>query len=279
MLFPAFVTPPMRARFWAAAPFGALLGAFLGGLLVRQGWISVPAIPLVAATVPLLTYISLLLQGAVMNALQVSAEGGISDVIGLAFDMALGAIIGHLTAPLLGVSALQSAGLASGILCFQTVVVEKVLIGNVFGEALNSLLFPTGARERPVYSRAEALASLGNYDAAQKEFERQIARFPTEPMPRIRFARMLRLEAGRHELAALILQQVLEMKKLDFESETAAVRDLTDLLAHRLNQPKRAALVLLRYLERHPKDSSAQWARRRLDGLAQALHKSGPVPP
>jgi hypothetical protein len=273
------IASALRARFWAAAPFGVLLGLLIGVLLVRQGMLPVSGILLVVLGIPVASYVSLLLQAGVMTVAGVNTDSMVSDAIGLGFDAALGAAIGHFVAPALGVSALESVGVSSGILCFQTLIVEKVLVGNLFGEALLSLLFPSGSRDRPNCARAEALASLGNYDAAQQEFQRQIAKFPTDPFPRIRFAHMLRTGPRRYELAAEVLQQVLQMRRLDFANETAATRDLAELYVHGLRQPKRGVLILLKYSERHPNQTGAAWARRRLNDLAQALHKGGPVDP
>ena len=118
--------------------------------------------------------------------------------------------------------------MASLALFLQTLVVEKLLLGNAIGDLFVGL-FERGLPPEPQFSLAGALAARGDYQGAQRELERNIQAMPNDPRPLLALARLQRLELRDYAGAALTLQRILQLNKASPAIKQQAARELAEL--------------------------------------------------
>ena len=110
------------------------------------------------------------------------------------------------------------------------------------------------------YSQGDALAVQGKLPAAIKEYEQNVADFPTDPEPRIRLARLYRDRLQQHEDAVHHFKQVLLLPKLPQTTHAAVARELVELLTVRMHSPNRALPILARLAAQQPDTATGKWA-------------------
>lgn len=247
-------------RWLIALPFAVLLGITLGAVLVRRGLPAGIMLQL-ALAVPLLTLVAAFLHGLLLQWLKLPPEGLPADGVELVLDVVLGSISGRLLAPVLDVQLAAAIGVGSMILFFQGVIIQKFVVGNLIGDLLGGFLLPPGTPHQPQFSLAASLAARGDYDAARREYEKHTAAAPQDPRPLLHLARMQRQDAHAYADAALTLKRVLALRKLDFATETAVVRELCELYRFRLDDRGSALTALARYVDRNRGRPGVNWAR------------------
>ena len=149
------------------------------------------------------------------------------------------------------------------------------------GAAISSVYMASGSSTPGPrqYSQGDALAVQGKLPAAIKEYEQNIADFPTDPEPRIRLARLYRDRLQQYEDAAHQFKQVLQLPDLPSATNGAIARELVELLTRRMNAPNRALPILARLSAQQPDSAAGKWANTELTELKSHMQNSDTVTP
>jgi len=186
----------------------------------------------------------------------------------------LGMFVGLMIAYRTGASIVLCALLGLVIGTAIALFIGLVIAGRA-GSAASTVYMPSGSSTPPVrqYSRAESLIARDRIDDAVAELQRGVAAFPDDAVPRLRLARLLRDRLQRHEDAAAVLKQVIAMRGIDAGVEISASRELIEIYTHRLREPARALPELARLADRHAGSPAAEWAKRELFEIKQAMRE------
>jgi hypothetical protein len=164
--------------------------------------------------------------------------------------------------------AVAGAALLGGFAYFGTLL----LAGGVAGAA--SAIYFSGGSRLPVrrdYSLAESLAVRGRLDEAVAELERASRRWPDDPEPCVRLARMLRDDCARPEDSIRWFRRALTLHGCTAGTELAVARELVEVYTHRLHAPARALPELARLAELRAGTPTGDWARHELAELKRDL--------
>jgi tetratricopeptide (TPR) repeat protein len=136
-----------------------------------------------------------------------------------------------------------------------------------------TLYFASGrsTRGRREYSLAESLIVRGRLDDALRELERAAARYPDDPEPPLRLARLLRDRCARPDDAVRWFRAAIERSRADAGVEVGALREIIEIYTHVLRTPPRALPYLARLAERHAGTTAAEWARREMAEIRRSL--------
>jgi tetratricopeptide (TPR) repeat protein len=142
------------------------------------------------------------------------------------------------------------------------------------GRAGATIYFSAGSK-LPVlreFSLAESLVARGQTEEAAAEFERAAARYPDDPEPCLRLARLLRDRLGRFD-DAIVWFRAAATRATDAGVNIAARREMIEIYTHRLRTPERALPDLARLAAEHPGTPAASWAQRELREIKQTLRE------
>ena len=188
-----------------------------------------------------------------------------------------GIIIGGLAGIRFGLLGFVVGWLAGGFfIWFLT-----ISIADRAGAAIGSVYMASGSSTPGPrqYSQGDALAAQGKLPAAVKEYEQNIADYPTDPEPRIRLARLFRDRLQQYEDAAQHFKQVLQLPKLPETTHGAVARELIELLTHRMRAPNRALPILARLAAQQPDTATGKWAKSELAELKSQMSNENPLIP
>jgi tetratricopeptide (TPR) repeat protein len=134
------------------------------------------------------------------------------------------------------------------------------------GAAANRIHNPSGRStpSRREYSHAESLVARGLHEEALEAFEVAIAEDPSDPTPYLRIARIHRDRLQRYEDAAQWLKRCIEQSAASAGAAHLATRELVELYANKLNEPRRAAPLLARLAEERAGTPEGAWATEEL---------------
>lgn len=189
------------------------------------------------------------------------------SLVGAAFGLLVGAIIGAQSQHF---GAIMVACATGGFLfCY----VVSLFIGETAGRAAGSLYFSSGsstpsARE---YSLAESLIVRGRIPEAVEELEKASARYPADPDPALRLARLLRDRTETPEAAVRWFRAAIERSTNDAGAHIGALREIIELHTHVLGTPRRALPDLARLAAQHPDTAAARWARSEIAEIRAAM--------
>lgn len=204
------------------------------------------------------------------------ADEHAGDFVAFSSDALIGAAAGVFLSRVAPIDFLDAFGIASVYLFMQTLLVDKLFFGNIFGDTLVSLL-GAGGGTQPEYSQAASLAMRGDVAGARALYEDAIRRAPRDAQAYIAFARMLRDDA-RDPVAALdVLSTALQATRLDARTREAIMREMVDLYVHHLNEPGRAAVLLGRFIDREHAHGDVDWARALLRNVKVIQWERGRV--
>ena len=114
------------------------------------------------------------------------------------------------------------------------------------------------------YSAAQALAARGSYEEAVAAYETAIAADDKDATPYLQIARILRDDLGRLEESASWFRRVRTHAHVESGVAFLALRELTELFTHKLNQPRRALPLLAQVAETGVDTREGEWAAREL---------------
>jgi tetratricopeptide (TPR) repeat protein len=192
------------------------------------------------------------------------------SLTGLLLGFLLGVLIVLKTgAPPLGTIALSSLGVWAAGFFGGTFISERG------ARAAASIYFSAGAK-LPVmreFSLAESYVARGRPVEAAAEFERAAARYPGDPEPCLRLARLLRDGLGRHEdaIAWFRTAAARAAEAGDAGVVIGARRELIEIHTHRLRTPERALPELARLAAEHPGTPAAAWAEQELSAIKRLV--------
>jgi tetratricopeptide (TPR) repeat protein len=194
------------------------------------------------------------------------------SMAGLLLGFLLGVLIVLKTgAPLLRTVVLASLGVwAAGFF-------GGLFISERAARAGASIYFTSGSK-LPVlreFSLAESYVARGRIEDAVAEFERAAARYPDDPEPCLRLARLLRDRLGRHD-DAITWFRAAATRATDAGTVIAARRELIEICTHRLRTPERALPDLARLAAEHPGTPVATWAERERRDIRRTLREQEP---
>ena len=137
------------------------------------------------------------------------------------------------------------------------------------GKAAATLHNPSGKSTPPTkqYSAAQTLMVRGHYDEALAAYQQAIAEDDSDPVPFIQVARILRDNLERYEEAASWFLRVQEHPNAHSGTVLLALRELTELYTHKLEQPQRALPILARVSDTRPDSQEGKWAASELAHL------------
>ena len=175
------------------------------------------------------------------------------------------------------------AGLGTGLLVGHPIVglllgpslVWLVVVGvaSLAGRGASALYMPSGAStpRKKGYSRAEALAVRGEYQAAMNEYEAAIAADPCDPEPYLRVARILRDGLKRPADAAFWFRRARREAHLSQGQEIRTLREAAEIYLHHLQEPRKAAPELARLAEAFPETPDGRWASEELARVKEEM--------
>jgi hypothetical protein len=179
---------------------------------------------------------------------------------------AVWALLGGTGFALLGGWKFGLTGFVLGwVIGFAVIFFLTILVADAFGR-IGSRVYLPGAGSPPhrEYSLGDALAAQGRFDDAVREYESNAARYPEDPEPQLRLARLYRDRMAKPEQAADWFKHVLAVPTLDAGIERLAAAELVELFTHKLKQPQRALPILARLAEQRPSSATGVWARAEL---------------
>lgn len=183
------------------------------------------------------------------------------------FAMVPGAAIGSAV----GSSALMIVvGAAAGV---AIAFFGSMLLSEYAGRAGSGVYFSSGAstRGQREYSLADSLIVRGRLDDAIAELEQASARYPEDPEPALRLARLLRDRCDRPADAIRWFRTAVERAGDDAGVVTAALREIIEIHTHVMREPLRALPDLARLASRYPDSPTGTWARREMAELKQSM--------
>lgn len=204
-------------------------------------------------------FVSAFVENTILVSLRITDEHA-ADFVAFSCDALIGAAAGLFLSHVAPVGFLDAFGIASVYLFIQTLIVDKLFFGNLFGETFIRLL-GAGGGTQPEYSQAASMAMRGDIAGARALYEDAIRRAPADAHAYIAFARMLRHDARAPAAAVDVLSTALHAARLDGRTREAIMRELVDLYVHHLNEPGRAAVLLGRFIDREHTHTDVDWAR------------------
>jgi tetratricopeptide (TPR) repeat protein len=158
------------------------------------------------------------------------------------------------------------------VLLWALVYFGTLFVANRVGSIGSSVYFQGGGSTpaRREYSLAESLVARGRYDEALAEYERNVTQHPDDVELQLRIARLQRDAMQQPEAAAQSFRRALAIRGISPAFDALATRELIELYAYRMKQPRRAIPELARLTDRHTDPNVVQWARRELDLLKRA---------
>jgi hypothetical protein len=151
--------------------------------------------------------------------------------------------------------------------------VLPVLITAASGRAATAMMAPSG-RSTPhkrEHSLAESLVARGLYEEGLAAFEAAITRYPSDPTPYLRIARVHRDQTGRAEDAARWFKRALGEAMLTPGAAALTRRELVELYVVRMGAPGRAAALLAKTAEEHAGTPEGEWATTELARVKQLV--------
>lgn len=184
----------------------------------------------------------------------------------------LGMFVGMLLSDRYGFNPMIAvpAGLIIGTLLAGSI---GLVIAGGFGDLSARLYMPGGSSTPPArqYSLGDSLAARGRYAEAAAEFERAAAKYPHDPIPCLRLARLMRDSLDRPDDSVRWLRQAAARRDCDAAAQALAIREVVEVFTNRLQQPERALPDLARLAESHAGTPAGHWARREMADIRQAM--------
>ncbi|MBR9989527.1 MAG: hypothetical protein KFH98_07215 [Gemmatimonadetes bacterium] len=151
----------------------------------------------------------------------------------------------------------------------------SLIVAEYSGRVGTGLYFPGGSSTKGAreYSLAESLIVRGRLDEAVAELERASARYPDDPDPPMRLARLLRDQCARPVDAVTWFLTAAERGRSEPGAEISALRELVELYTSVLRTPPRALPHLARLASRHADSAAGAWARREIVAIKQSIHE------
>jgi tetratricopeptide (TPR) repeat protein len=134
------------------------------------------------------------------------------------------------------------------------------------GSTAGSLFFPSG-KTTPgdrQYSLAQSYVARGLFDKAAVEYEACTVKYPDDPEPFMRLARLYRDELHRYDDAITWFKRATTIADIPAGTDMMAMRELIEVYTHRLKQPVAALPHLARLAARHPNTPAGTWAKQEL---------------
>jgi hypothetical protein len=210
-------------------PAVAIVGAALGATIGRSGELSIgAAMAWFAVALCVSSYVSAILESLLIAAFRLDPEGMSADAVALLCDAALGALTAVFLSAVASVDILSTAGAASAILFLQTLLIEKIVLGNAIGNAFVALL-SGGGGSQPEFSRAESLAARGDIRPARASYEDAIRAHPKDVRTYVALARMLRLQARDYAGACHALTRALERADMNAGTRETLSREIAEM--------------------------------------------------
>lgn len=184
----------------------------------------------------------------------------------------IGPVLGALLSDRFGVPLF--VGIAVGIVSlFSFVYGVTVLVSGGTANMVGKVYHPSGASTPPrrEYSRAEALAVQGHYEAAIDAYEVHVLEDPGDPEPYMRLARLFR---DRLHRPADALQWFLKARRQALMSPGQVlflIQEIVELYVHRLDEPRKAIPELAELCWRFPDSPATPRARRELEALRASI--------
>lgn len=255
-------------------PAVAVIGAALGAAVARDTSVPLTSAMLwFAGAMCLSTLVCAALESMIFLKTGVDPETAAADAIAFFCDAFVGVCSGLAISAAVSVNVLEAIGTASALLFVQTLVVDKLVLGNAVGNALVGIMAGSGGT-KPEYSRAASISARGDYAGARALYEQAIAADPKDAEAYRALARMLRIDAHDHGAAARALEAALERARMDAATRESVVRELAELHMHYVKDPGRAALFLARYIERERASRDVAWAQAMLKAAKTELYQS-----
>jgi tetratricopeptide (TPR) repeat protein len=139
--------------------------------------------------------------------------------------------------------------------------------------AAQTVYAPSGASTptQREYSQAQALHAAGDYAEAVEAYEAFVTRFPAEPEPYLRIARILRDDLRAYADAARWLRRARLDARLTRGQDLLVAQELIELYRRKLDEPERAMPELARIADLMPGTPQAEAARRELAELRAGM--------
>lgn len=152
-----------------------------------------------------------------------------------------------------------------------------LVVAGTFGGIGSRLYMPGGGSMPPArqYSLGDSLVARGRYVEAAAEFERAAAKYPHDPIPCLRLARLLRDSLERPEDSVRWLRQAITRRECDAAAQALAIREIVEVFSNRLQQPERALPDLARLADAQAGTPAGEWARREMADIRQAMRERG----
>jgi len=147
----------------------------------------------------------------------------------------------------------------------------------VAGKGATLLFMPSGSSTPAAhgFSKAEALAVRGDYEAAIVAYQAVILDRPDEGEPYLRIGRIYRDDLMQPEAALPWLRRALLEARLSRGQEIMTLREVAELLIHHTEDPGRAAPDLARLAETYPDTRDGAWAREELARVKARMRGDG----
>ena len=138
---------------------------------------------------------------------------------------------------------------------------------------MDALVFPgTSAPHVVEYSLAESLVIRGQPERAAEVYEAACLEDPANPEPRARLGRVLRDQLNRPEEALEWLRAARDLCPERSGRDVLLTHEIVELLARRLEEPRRALPELARAAERWKGTRDGEWAAAELARLKRLVH-------
>jgi hypothetical protein len=149
------------------------------------------------------------------------------------------------------------------------------IVAGAAGKGATLLHSPSGSStpRKKEYSRAEALAVRGEFQAAIDAYELEVLEAPKEGEPYLRIARLYRDRVGDMGKALRWFKKATEEGRLSKGQEILTRREMAELLIHRMGEPQRAAPDLARLAEAFPNTPDGEWAREELARIKEEMRR------
>jgi len=190
-------------------------------------------------------------------------------VVGTVFGSVVGGLLARLMdwTPFLAVTV---GALSGGALLYLSATVFPEFLGRAVG----SIVWPSG-RTTPRgsdHSLGDARRLRGEFDDAIAAYRKEAEARPNDPAPRLRAARLLRDDMGRHAEAAFWFRQALAAHS-SLEGRHSVLREFVEMAVARWHEPHRVLPDLARFAEEHEGTAPGTWARNE----AASIKPSDPV--
>lgn len=164
------------------------------------------------------------------------------------------------------------AGVVIGFLIgFLIVFVLGALATGGAGSLAGAILFPSG-KSTPVrrgYSYPESLAARGHYEDAITAYQECCSDDPADPEPYLRIARLYRDHLARYDEALAWFKRARAESALSPRRELLVTREIVEVYADRIGDPRRGIPELARLVDRFPDDPVAAWAKEEIAKLRE----------